>query len=101
MLTTAGSQAEAERLAQILLKKKVAACINLVPRAESWYWWKGKVETSHEILLLIKTSSPHLNALTRLVKAQHSYQVPELIALDLFWIEKDYLKWLRESMETT
>ncbi len=71
-----------------------------MPGAQSLYWWKGKLEESRETLLLIKSSAFHLNALTRLVKAHHSYDVPELIALDLFWVEKDYLKWLRESMET-
>lgn len=99
LLTTVSSRPEAQRLSRLLLGKKLAACVNLLPGIDSWYWWQGKVTHGREILLFIKTSRLRLNRLTRLIKANHSYEVPELIALPIVWADAIYSQWLHQSME--
>ncbi len=101
ILTTAGSSREAKHLARLLLKKRCAACINLLPKIQSWYWWEGKIEHSAETLLLIKTSKQKLGRLAQLLKASHSYAVPELIALPISWGDRVYLNWLKKSVQET
>ena len=98
VLTTAGSTQEGRRLARAILGAKKAACINLIPKIESWYWWKGRVEHGDEVLLLIKTRRAQLAGLTRLLKQHHSYDLPELIALPIQWGDLSYLEWLRRSL---
>ncbi len=99
VLTTAGSPSEARRLARLLLKHKLAGCINLIPHIHSLYWWRGKVAHGKEILLFIKTSAFRLNQLARFLKLHHSYEVPELIAIPISWGDEVYLEWLKQSME--
>jgi len=79
----------------------LAACINLIPKIESWYWWQGRVEQAQEVLMLIKTSRGRLESLTRVLKAHHSYEVPELMALSLSWADPVYLHWLRQVIKIT
>ena len=98
VLSTAGSARQAQRIAKLLLKRKVAGCVNLIPRIDSWYWWQGRIEHGKEFLLVIKTSSRHLNELGRLLKANHSYQTPELIALPIQWGDRSYLGWLDQTL---
>lgn len=99
VLTTTGSSRQAEKLARLLLREKAAACINLIPNIRSWYWWKNRIEKGREILLLIKTSRSQLRRCARLLKAHHAYDLPELIALPIFWGDQVYLKWLKDSMK--
>jgi periplasmic divalent cation tolerance protein len=82
----------------LILKHRVAACVNLVRGIDSWYWWQGKVEHAPEILLLIKTVRSHLKRLHRLIKTHHSYDLPELIALPIRWGDPAYLNWMGKSM---
>ncbi len=99
VLTTTNSLKEARRLARLLLDRKVAGCVNILPRIDSLYWWQGKIDYGKEVLLLIKSSRRHLPILSRLLKSHHSYEVPELIALSLSWGEPSYLNWLKQAME--
>ena len=99
VLTTAASKAEAQRLSRDLLQRKLAGCVNLVPRLDSFYWWKGKIEHGSEVLLLIKTSRRRIVQLAHFLKSTHSYEVPELIALPILWGDQVYLNWLRQSLE--
>ncbi len=94
MLVTASSEAEAQRISQALLGERSAACVNIVPRVESAYWWQSKVESAAEVLLIVKTTEAQLDAVIRLVKSLHSYQVPEIIALPVVGGNPDYLAWI-------
>ena len=97
-LVTCSSRTEARRVARALLAKKLAACVNIVGGLESHYWWRGKLESARECLLLIKTTRARMGGVTSAVKAVHSYEVPEVIFLPIVEGERKYLKWLRSSV---
>ena len=94
VLITAGSEEEARRIARLLVKEKMAACVNIVPGVDSLFRWKGKINSAHEALLLVKTRASLLPEITSLVKEAHSYEVPEIIALPIIDGSEDYLTWL-------
>lgn len=97
-LVTCGSRAEARRVARAVLTARAAACVNIVPGAESHYWWQGKLERAPEFLLIIKTTTAKCRAVIRLVKAAHSYAAPEIIFLPVAGGERRYLSWLRNAV---
>ncbi len=80
------------------MKKKKAACVNILPGVESHYRWQGKKETAREILLIVKTQEKLLDELISLVKRQHPYSVQEIVVMPIIGGNEDYLKWL--EMET-
>jgi len=94
VLITAGSEAEAYRIAELLVKGKKAACVNIVPRVDSLFWWEDKRDSARESLLLVKTKASLFPEIVELVKRTHSYEVPEIIALPVIAGSEDYLKWL-------
>jgi len=97
ILVTAGSEAEAETLAKALVEERLAACVNIVSPIRSLYRWEGKVADDREWLLLIKTQATHFSVVEARVKALHSYQVPEVIALPILAGAEEYLRWLGEE----
>ena len=97
VLVTCGSIAEARKIGRRLVEKKLAACANIVPRVESIYRWKGKVERAREVLVVLKTIANHLPELEREVERTHSYDVPEFIVLPIVAGSQTYLAWLQES----
>jgi len=94
VLITAGSEEEAHKIAKLLVNEKKAACVNIVPEVDSLFWWKGKIDSARESLLLVKTKASLLPEVISLVKETHSYEVPEIIALPIMGGSEDYLKWL-------
>ena len=94
VLIAAAGVEEARLLADILLKERLAACINILPGVESRYWWQGGLETAPECLLFVKSRTSYLDAIIEKVKKAHSYQVPEIIALPISGGNSDYLNWL-------
>jgi periplasmic divalent cation tolerance protein len=98
---TASSQEEAQMITDVLLDQKIAACINIVPSVKSCFWWEGKKETAEEVLLIVKSAQSLVDAVIRLVKEVHSYEVPEVVALPIISGNPDYLKWLREVVGTS
>lgn len=94
---TVPNKEEGKKLAQSIIKEKLAGCVNQVPGIESTYWWNDKIETDSEELLIIKTRQSLLEALTAHVKANHPYEVPEVISLPITGGNYDYLKWLKEN----
>jgi len=99
ILITTGSEEEAHRIAAQLLNQRKAACVNIVPRVDSLFWWQGKLDSAQETLLVIKTKASKLKEITELVKKVHSYEVPEVIALPIVGGNEDYLKWLDTTLE--
>ncbi|KAF0911241.1 hypothetical protein E2562_008002 [Oryza meyeriana var. granulata] len=86
-----------KKLSQSIISEKLAACVNIVPGIESVYWWEGKVQTDAEELLIIKTRESLLDALTEHVKANHEYDVPEVIALPITGGNTKYLEWVKSN----
>ena len=99
VLSTAGSTEEAQKIARYLVEKRLAACVNLVPQIESIYRWQGKVESSSEWLLLIKTTSGKVAAVEDAIRELHSYDLPECIAIVIDGGSSEYLNWIGESVE--
>ena len=97
-LVTAPDLKVARKLARAALAARLVACVNLMPRIESHYWWQGKLECSTEVLLVMKTTTTRLAALEELVVAKHPYDTPEVIVLSINRGNQRYLAWLEDSV---
>ena len=99
VLVTCANVAEAKRLAAQLVRARLAACVNLVPKVESFFRWKGKLERTPETILLIKTTKAAFEPLRRAVLRLHSYDTPEIIAVPIARGHPPYLAWVLASTE--
>jgi len=97
VLVTAPDLKTARSLAKSALSARLIACANLIPKIESHYWWRGKIESGSEVLLVLKTQKSKLAALEKLILALHPYDTPEFIVLPLSAGNKKYLDWLAAS----
>jgi periplasmic divalent cation tolerance protein len=95
---TAANGEEATRLAELLIGAHLAACVQILPEMESVYRWEGKIERQSEILLLAKTTTAKFADLEREVRALHSYETPEIIAIPIVAGSSPYLAWLLDSL---
>ena len=99
VLVTCASIRQARNIAKAVVRKRLAACVNILTTpVESVYTWGGKVEKAREQLLLIKTGARQLKALEREVRKLHSYETPEFLALSIFDGSSEYLLWLAQSL---
>ena len=94
VLTTAGSDDEASRIAAALVERRLAACVNVVPGVVSHYRWKGKICRDEERLLLIKTSARLFPEVKHAIRELHSYELPEAVMLRIADGDPEYLAWL-------
>ena len=94
VMLTAASREEAARLAEMLVGARLAACVQILPEMESVYWWQGAIQREPEFLLLAKTTAGRFSSLEREVRALHSYETPEIVALPVTDISAPYLEWL-------
>ena len=99
VMMTAGSREEAARLAEMLVGARLAACVQILPEIESVYHWKGEVRRDPEVLLLAKTTQARFSLLEREVRALHSYETPEIIALPIIAASAPYLEWLTGTVK--
>jgi len=99
VVMTAATSEEATRIAELLVNKKLAACVQILPDLQSVYVWKGEVQREKEVLLLAKAIRANFAELEREVRAIHSYETPEIIALPIAAGSEPYLKWLMSSCE--
>lgn len=98
VLITAGSRVEALRLAEMLVEKRLVACAQILPEMTSIYHWQGAIQRDTEILLLAKTVSACFAELEQTVRAHHSYETPEIIAIPASEISTPYFTWLVENV---
>ena len=94
---TAGSEEEALKVARAIVEERLAACCSLVPRIRSIYRWKGEVCDEAETLLLAKTTQARMGRLVERVKELHSYECPEIVAVEIAGGAEDYLEWLAQE----
>ena len=94
VLTTVNREEDAERLANGLLERRLVACVNVIPKVVSYYWWEGKIQADGEFLLVLKTGGECLEELKSVIPELHPYEVPELIALPIADGATPYLDWI-------
>ena len=99
VFVTAANGEEASRLAEMLVGAHLAACVQILPEMESVYRWQGKIERSSEVLLLAKTTRGKFDDLEREVRALHSYDTPEIVAVPIVIGSAPYLEWLSQATD--
>jgi periplasmic divalent cation tolerance protein len=100
VVTTLDNEGSAERLARGITSARLAACVQIVGPIKSIYWWQGELEDAREWQLVIKTTSERLSALEAYIKANHSYETPEITATEIPWGSREYLDWIRAETRT-
>src|ERR1700683_5217924 len=98
VLTTAGSEEEANKIARHLVERRAAACVNIVPQITSIYRWQENVEEAREWLLIIKTTAVALGEVREAIAELHSYEVPECVCLTIEDGSSAYLDWIADSV---
>ena len=97
--TTWPSAVEAEQAGRVLVERRLAACVNILPQMVSLYWWQGRIERAEEAVMIVKTRASLADALEAAVKSLHSYDVPAFAVMPLESIESNYLGWLLAETE--
>jgi periplasmic divalent cation tolerance protein len=100
VVTTVDSEEAAEQLARGITGARLAACVQIVGPIKSLYWWHGELEEAREWQLVIKTTSELLSALEEYIKANHSYETPEITATAISWGSREYLGWISAETRT-
>ena len=100
LLSTCATREEAEKLARLLLDARLAACVNVIPGVRSYYRWKGAIESADECLLVVKYSSDLIGSIGAVLEKEHSYEVPELLALPVVEGAANYLNWLLANLRS-
>jgi periplasmic divalent cation tolerance protein len=98
VLTTAGSEEEARKIAYTLVERRLAACVNIVPRIHSVYRWQNKVESAEEFLLISKTTRGREEQVRSAIQELHSYELPECVVVEIDGGSGEYLRWIAESV---
>ena len=95
---TAANADEASRIANELVERQLAACVQILPEIESVYRWNGEVQRDTEILILAKTTAAHFDDLERAVREIHSYDTPEIVAVPMAQVSEPYRAWLADNV---
>ncbi len=99
ILTTVALHETAIKIARTLVEERLAACVNVAPSVESFYWWEGKLDHSFEYVLMIKTTAEKVETLQQRLRALHPYELPEFVVLPVESGSDAYLGWVRESVK--
>jgi len=100
VMTTASTKREATKIVQCLLEERLIACANIIGPISSLFWWKDKIDEATEFLVLMKSSKKLFDKLLERVKAVHSYEVPEILALPILKGSRSYLGWLQANLQS-
>ena len=100
VITAIEKRADAEKIANAMVEKRLAACVQIVGPIVSTYWWKGNIESAEEWLCIIKSKKSLYDELEKAIKEIHPYETPEIFALSIAAGSKDYLKWLSREVKS-
>jgi periplasmic divalent cation tolerance protein len=100
VVTTVDSEEAAERLARGITGARLAACVQIMGPIRSLYWWQGALDDAREWQLIIKTTMARLDELEAHIKANHSYETPEITATEIPWGSREYLDWIKAETRT-
>jgi periplasmic divalent cation tolerance protein len=95
IFVTVPNMSTANKITKFLLEKKLVACVNIIPKIKSVYWWENKICKSNELLLVMKSVKNNFNKIVKEIKKIHPYEVPEIVCVDIT-ANKDYLDWIKE-----
>ena len=98
IFVTASSKKEAQKIAAGLIKQKLAACVSVLDKVDSVFFWENKVQKAKEFLLIIKSTRAKFKQVAKLIKSMHSYEVPEIIAIPIITGDKSYLRWIDAAL---
>ena len=98
VFTTCASKKEAQNIIGALLKKRLIACANIIGGMKSKFWWKGRIDTAKEILVMMKARAKDFKAIEKMIMRLHSYDVPEIVAVPIAAAGKSYLKWMEKEI---
>ena len=98
VLTTTATKEEAQKIADALIENRLAGCVQVAGPVVSTFWWKGKIERAEEWLCVIKSKRNLYHALEGSIKAQHTYETPEIIAIPIVAGSQEYLQWLDQAL---
>lgn len=100
VLVTAPDDSVATRLADLMVRERVAACVNTIPGVSSTYWWEGAIQHDQEVLLIAKTDGHRVGQLVALIEEQHPYDCPEAVAIEIGAGSDAYLRWITDALQT-
>ncbi len=101
VLTTVGTEEQANLISRELVERRQACCVNIIPGIRSVYRWQGKICRDGELMLLIKSNESEFSAVTETIRELHTYEVPEILAFDVARGDADFLQWLGCCMDKT
>ena len=99
VMTTTNTEREAKLLAGCIVKDKLAACVQIIPKINSIYEWQGEIHSEQEYLLLIKTFEKNVLKLNKFLEKEHSYEVPEFTVLPMIYASDDYAEWMEKVIK--
>lgn len=99
VVTTVGTEEQANLIARELVARRQAACVNILPGVRSVYRWKGKICHDTELMLLVKTSAEEFDAVAATIRELHSYELPEILAFDVAQGDPAFLRWIHDAVD--
>ena len=96
---TTSKESESKKIARELLKEKLAACINIIPKIESLYLWKGEIEEDSESIMVIKTKSELVEQVIGRIEELHSYEIPCILEITIDNGSKNYLNYIESELD--
>ncbi|BDC36399.1 MAG: divalent-cation tolerance protein CutA [Candidatus Methanoliparum thermophilum] len=99
VITTVESKRDAERIANVLVEKNLAGCVQILGPIESVYWWENRIERTEEWLCVIKSEQSIYDEVEKTIKENHPYEIPEILAIPVIKGDKNYLEWLSKELK--
>ncbi len=99
IITTTESKEDADRIAKELVKKRLAACVQVIGPIQSTYWWKGEIESSQEWVCLMKSHEDLFQKIETAIKDIHPYEVPEILAIPILTGHQPYIQWMKDELK--